>query len=137
MCTDGVDFIGPDPSVLTFTSGQSTGDVQCANVTILDNSFLEGERSFSIELGQFHSETNVKINETMTSVDIDIDDDHNDSKFIPIMISVQCNYTQDHTDTLAWINYRNYRIVQKMSPLPSLTPKFLHRFFALFISPHL
>ena len=99
MYTDGVDFIGPDPSVLTFTSGQSTGDVQCANVTILDNSFLEGERSFSIELGQFRSETNVEINETMTSVDIDIDDDHNDCKFIPIMISVQ--YNQDHTDTLA------------------------------------
>ena len=104
MCTEGVDFIGPDPSVLTFTSGQSTGDIQCANVTILDNSILEGERSFSVELGQVRSETNVKINETMTSVDIDIDDDHNDCKFIPVMISVPYNYTQDHTDTLAWIN---------------------------------
>ena len=102
MCTEGVDFIGPNPSVLTFTSGQSTGDIQCADVTILDNSFLEGERSFGVELGQVHSETNVKINETMMSVDIDIDDDHNDRKLV--MIFVQYNYTQDHTDTLAWIN---------------------------------
>ena len=81
MCTEGVDFIGPDPSMLTFTSGQSTGDVQCANVTILDNSILEGERGFSIELGKVGSETSVKINETMTSVDIDIENDPSDSKF--------------------------------------------------------
>ena len=46
--TEGV--IGPDPSILTFTSGQSTGDIQCADVTILDNSFLEGERNFSVRL---------------------------------------------------------------------------------------
>jgi hypothetical protein len=81
MCIEGVDFIGPDPSVLTFTSGQSTGDVQCADMTILDNSILEGERSFSVVLAQVHSETNVNINETMPSVDVDIDDDHNDRKF--------------------------------------------------------
>ena len=81
MCTEGVDFIGPDPSVLTFTSGQSTGDIQCANVTILDNSILEGERGFSVELGKVGSETSVKINETMTSVDIDIQNDPSDSKF--------------------------------------------------------
>ncbi len=85
MCIEGVDFIGPDPSVLTFTSGQSTGDVQCADMTILDNSILEGERSFSVELRQVRSETNVKINETMTSVDVDIDDDHNDCKFVPVI----------------------------------------------------
>ena len=83
MCTEGIDFIGPNPSVLTFTSGQSTGDVQCADMTILDNSFLEGERNFSVELRQVHSETNVKFNKTMTSVDIDIDDDNDDCKFVP------------------------------------------------------
>ena len=88
MCTEGVDFIGPNPSVLRFTSGQSTGDVQCADMTILDNSFLERQRSFSVELRQVHSETNVKVNKTMTSVDIDIDDDNNDCKFVPAMISV-------------------------------------------------
>lgn len=80
MCTEGIDFIGPDPSVLTFTSGQSTGDIQCADVTILDNSILEGERSFSVELREVHSERSVKINETTMSLDIDVEDDPNDSK---------------------------------------------------------
>jgi hypothetical protein len=107
MCIEGVDFIGPDPSVLTFMSGQSTGDVRCADVTILDNLILDGERSFSIELGEVRSETNVKINETMTSVDIDIDDDPNDRKFVQairfIDSCIQHNYTQDHSDILAWI----------------------------------
>ena len=84
MCTEGADFIGPDPSMLTFTSGQSTGDVQCANMTILDNSILNGQRSFSVKLREDQSETSVKINETMTSVDIDIEDDPNDSKFVSI-----------------------------------------------------
>ena len=82
MCTEGVDFIGPDPSVLTFTSGQSTGDVQCGVMTILDNSILEGQRSFSVELREIRSESSVKINETMMSVDIDIEEDPNDSKFV-------------------------------------------------------
>jgi hypothetical protein len=77
MCAEGVDFIGPDPSMLTFTSGQSTGGIQCAVITILDNSILEGERSFSVELGGIPSETSVKINKTMMSEDI------NDRKFVP------------------------------------------------------
>ena len=88
MCIEGVDFIGPDPSVLTFTPGQSTGDVQCANMTILNNSILEGERDFSVELGEIGSETSVKINETMTSVDIDIQNDPSDSKFNWTSISI-------------------------------------------------
>lgn len=80
--TEGVDFIGPDPSILTFISGQSAGDIQCADVTILDNSILEGERSFSVELREVPSERSVKINETMMSVDVKIDIDPNDSKFV-------------------------------------------------------
>ena len=31
-----------------FTSGQSTGDIQCTNVAILDDDILEGERHFTI-----------------------------------------------------------------------------------------
>jgi hypothetical protein len=88
MHTDGVDFIGPDPSMLTFISGQSMGDIQCANMTILDNSILERERSFSVELREIRLETSVKINETMTSMDIDIENDPNDSKFEPAKISI-------------------------------------------------
>ena len=33
-----------------FTAGQTVGGTQCAEVTILDNSVLEGERNFSIQL---------------------------------------------------------------------------------------
>ena len=80
LFTEGVDFIGPDPSILTFTSGQSTGDIQCADVTILDNSILDGERSFSVELAEVRSESSVKLNETVMSVEIDIAVDPNDSR---------------------------------------------------------
>ena len=48
---EGTDFIGPVPSVLTFTSGQSAGDIQCAEVTIVDDDLPEGERNFSISIG--------------------------------------------------------------------------------------
>ena len=47
---EGEDFIGPNPSVLTFTSGQSMGGIQCANVTILDDNVVEGHTNFSIRL---------------------------------------------------------------------------------------
>ena len=48
--SEGVAFIGPDPSILTFTAGQTVGDIQCSQVTILDNSVFNGERNFSIQL---------------------------------------------------------------------------------------
>ena len=51
-------------------------------MTILDNSILEGERSFGVELREVSSEISVKINETTMSLDIDIEDDPNDSKFV-------------------------------------------------------
>lgn len=49
--TEGVDFTGPDPSILTFTSGQSMGDIKCAKVNIVDDDFPQGERNFSISIG--------------------------------------------------------------------------------------
>lgn len=48
-------------------------------MTILDNSILDGERSFSVEVIEVSSERSVKLNETMISVDIDIAIDPNDS----------------------------------------------------------
>ena len=50
MLAGGVEFVGPNSSVLTFTSGQSTGDTQCTNVAILDNDVLDGQRDFTISL---------------------------------------------------------------------------------------
>ena len=57
-------------------------------MTILDNSILEGERSFSVELREIRSETSVKINETTMSLDIDVEDDPNDSKLNDIVLTV-------------------------------------------------
>ena len=77
----GVDFIGPEPSLLTFTSGQSMGDVQCANVTILDDTILRGQRNLSIWLRN-HGDNGrrVRIDDNMALVDIIIDVDTNDGK---------------------------------------------------------
>ena len=47
----GVDFDGPSPSALLFTEGQTVGDIQCAQITILDDFIPEGERNFSISVG--------------------------------------------------------------------------------------
>lgn len=77
---DGIDFIGPEPSILTFTSGQSVGSVQCANVTVLDDNILSGQRNLSIRLTSYGEGSGVRINDTMLSVDITIDHDTDDSK---------------------------------------------------------
>ena len=79
---EGVDFIGPDPSVLTFTSGQSAGDVRCANLTIVDDSVLEGERNFKIRVAKDARESSagVLLSATVPLININIDLDLDDSK---------------------------------------------------------
>ena len=82
MCVEGVDFTGPDPPVLIFTAGQSTGDVQCTNVSIIDDSILNGERSFKIRLakGSRGSSTGVLLSASVGVINIDINHDLDDSK---------------------------------------------------------
>lgn len=82
VCAEGIDFIGPDPSVLTFTAGQSTGDVQCAKLTIVDDSVLEGRRNFMIRVAKNPrgSSDGVLLSSTAPLVRIDIDPDLDDSK---------------------------------------------------------
>ena len=77
---EGIDFFGPVPSILTFTSGQSTGGIQCSNVTILDNSVVEDERSFRIILKNDTTNSRVLINTSASSLDFIIAVDINDSK---------------------------------------------------------
>ena len=48
---EGVDFVGPTPLVLVFTDGQTVGDTKCAELTILDDFVPQGERNFSISIG--------------------------------------------------------------------------------------
>ena len=60
------------------------GDVQCANVRILDDTILSGQRNLSIRLTNHtigEGGSGVKINDSMPSVDIIIDVDSDDSKY--------------------------------------------------------
>ena len=59
-------------------------DVQCANVIIVDDTILSGQRNLNIRLiNHTISEggNGVKISDSMPSVDIIIDVDTNDSKY--------------------------------------------------------
>ena len=100
----GVDFIGPYPSVLIFTPGQTVGDIQCAEFSIPDDSYPQGERSFNVSIGDDagtieyvggdagdggdgggggrggSSGGGVRTNPNLPSVTVDIDIDINDSK---------------------------------------------------------
>ena len=67
--------------LLTFTSGQSMGDVQCASVTILDDTILSGQRNLSIRLiYQGGIGSGVRIDQNMSSINVLIDDNADDGK---------------------------------------------------------
>lgn len=74
--------MGPVPSTLTFISGQSAGDIQCSNVTILDNSVVEDERSFRVILDNDTNDNRVLINASAVSLDFVIAVDISDSKML-------------------------------------------------------
>ena len=38
--------------MLVFTAGQSSGDTQCAEITIPDDSYPQGERRFNVSIGE-------------------------------------------------------------------------------------
>ena len=46
----GVDYTGPSPLVLTFTSGQMVGDQRCATVTAVDDDLIEDDETLNITL---------------------------------------------------------------------------------------
>ena len=82
---DGIDFVGPEPSLLTFTSGQSIGDVQCANVTVLDDDILNGRKNLSIKLANYGGVgSGVRIDDNMPSINVNviIDGDTGDGKIM-------------------------------------------------------
>ena len=57
------------------------GDVQCANVTIVDNSILSGQRNLSIRLrNESGDSSGVRIDVSNPSIDIIIDVDTDDGK---------------------------------------------------------
>ena len=89
----GVDFIGPDPPLLTFTPGQSVGDIQCANITVVDDSIPQPERSIVVTLGNnrtvggIESISSVRIDTSIPSLSFDIDTDINDRKLSCLFFS--------------------------------------------------
>lgn len=57
------------------------GDIQCANVTIVDDSVLEGQRNFRIRLSQdIAGGSGMQISADAPSTDVNIDIDFDDSK---------------------------------------------------------
>lgn len=85
LLTEGVDYIGPSPSILIFAAGQTVGDIQCAEITILDDSTPQGERSFNITVGNGGGTISdvgdagsirhggVRANPDVVTIDIDVD----------------------------------------------------------------
>lgn len=93
---EGVDFIGPEPNALNFTSG---GNIQCAHVTIVDDPLPQGQRNFTIfingsELGGGDIDgggmggdgVHVGSDEYPSSVTIDIAIDLDDGKSGPLCL---------------------------------------------------
>ena len=72
--------------MLTFTPGQFVGDIQCANITVVDDSIPQPERSIVVRLGNNRNVggieriSSVRVNTTIPSVSFDIDTDINDRK---------------------------------------------------------
>jgi hypothetical protein len=84
----GVDFTGPDPPLLTFTPGQSVGDIQCANITVIEDSIPQPERTIVVTLGNNRTVggieriSSVRVNTSIPSLSFDIDTDINDRKLM-------------------------------------------------------
>ena len=83
---EGVDFIGPKPSILTFTAGQIVGDIQCTAVIIVDDSVFSGQRSFRVRLvnmtsSDYGGDVQVYADFGMPALDIKIAVDADDGKW--------------------------------------------------------
>lgn len=96
LTTESVDFIVLDPSVLTYISGQSVGDTQCVNITILDDSVPQGERNISIRVDSSGNGTggedggygNVHVNPSLSSIEFIIELDVDDCKLPHIQLLI-------------------------------------------------
>ena len=77
---DGIDYIGPSPSVVTFRPGQTIGDQRCSVVSVLDDGFIEDEEMFNLSLSVSTADVDfVKFNGLDIST-FTIIQDPNDSK---------------------------------------------------------
>ena len=56
---DGIDYVGPRPTMLTFTSGQSAGAQLCAQLFAIDDSLIEDSETFNVSLAASPSEETI------------------------------------------------------------------------------
>ena len=88
--TEGSDFIGPNPPALTLMAGQSASTIQCATVTILDDSIPQGERNFSISIGSMGGNGGgggVRVSPDLPSTEINIAVDPNDGEWTMLYLA--------------------------------------------------
>jgi hypothetical protein len=68
------DFINTTSTSLDFAVGSMPGDTHCINVSITDDSALEGDETFSVALMLTTSDPNVTLGNDTTAVTITDDD---------------------------------------------------------------
>ena len=71
MLLDGLDYVGPHPMMLTFTSGQTVGAQRCAVIFAIDDPLIEDVEAFNISLAASPSVENTvrfTIGEDITTV---------------------------------------------------------------------
>ena len=62
---------------LTFLPGASTGDIQCVNVNITDDTVVEDDEPFSVHLSSTDSAVNIAVADATVTINQD-----NDSMFV-------------------------------------------------------
>ena len=50
ICSGGLDYTGPSPSMLTFISGQTVSAQRCTDVSVLDDNLIEDDEIFILSL---------------------------------------------------------------------------------------
>ena len=84
--TDGIDFFGPTPSFLTFTSGKTNGDTLCADVMIADGPVPKRQRKFSISISDVKGSDGASVDTNRDTAAIVIAANFDDCK---ILLNIQ------------------------------------------------
>ena len=58
---------------LTFLSGESTGDMQCVNISIIDDTIVEDDETFSVSLISTDLAVNITVSDATVTINPDND----------------------------------------------------------------
>jgi hypothetical protein len=83
------DFINTTFTSLDFAVGSMPGDTHCINVSITDDSALEGDETFNVALTLTTSDPNVVLGTDMTTITITNDDSKSYISFLSV--HVECS----------------------------------------------